>query len=85
MSCSLLKKRMKQIKQKYASDTRYLVGLSGGLDSRLAAHHAKKEGLDLTSFSISMPDSRENNIIKALAKHFDILNKSIWYALEPYE
>jgi len=79
----ILNDAMKRIKEKGKSST-YGVGLSGGLDSRLVAYYAIKNGLELTSFIVgkSKPHgfllSRDHDNAKNIARclgikhHFEI-------------
>lgn len=46
---SILNLSMKYIKEKYGN-VKYLVGISGGLDSRIIPHYALKNGLNLESY-----------------------------------
>ena len=55
--------------------------LSGGLDSSLisaiASDELKKEGKQLRTFSIGMPDSPDVHYAKIVAKHIDSIHTNI--------
>lgn len=49
---SIFSKTFKILKEKYSEKTRFGVGLSGGLDSRLIAHYAKKNKIKIVPYCI---------------------------------
>lgn len=51
---ALLYDAMQSIKKK-CGDVRYGIGISGGLDSRIISHYAKKCGMDIVGFNICVP------------------------------
>lgn len=51
---SILDNAMRYIRQT-CGDVKYGIGVSGGLDSRVIPHYAKKHGMDIVGFNICVP------------------------------
>jgi len=56
----------------FGARSRYCLGLSGGLDSRLVAHYFHAEGADLFGYSFGEPDADECQVAGTVADHFGI-------------
>ena len=70
----------KMLKEKYSEKTKFGVGLSGGLDSRLIAHYAKKYKLRLVPYCIGEKyyfypiKTNGYNVAKKIANYFNLTN-----------
>lgn len=76
--CDQAKKALKEIKQGYTFEILYqlrnnkcLIGLSGGVDSSLALHHAVKSGIKPIAFSLDTgwnDERADENVLKMVEK-----------------
>ena len=73
----ILDQAMKNIKET-CGDVKYGIGVSGGLDSRVIPHYAKKNGMDIVGFNVCVPKphgfllSQSCKNAKKIAKAFDM-------------
>ena len=83
-------KFFENIQNIYPPSTHFLLGLSGGLDSRLVLAYGLRHGLDIKGFIIGSkrPNklflSRDHASAYSLAKHFGIKPHNIRYDRTPY-
>jgi asparagine synthase (glutamine-hydrolysing) len=88
---SLFDRAMKQIKEKAGPEATYGLGLSGGLDSRLVAHYARKNGIIPKSFIIGQKRPRgtflsiDHASSRKLSKMFKLNHKEIEYNTDDYK
>jgi len=68
----LFDKAMRRIKGMFPNDTVFGLGLSGGMDSRLIAHYAKKNNMKLEPFIIGDPKSDAYFISQKIAKALEL-------------
>ncbi len=75
----LFDQSMKRIIKKHGENKTYGLGLSGGHDSRLVAHYAKKNKLNLKTFIFGENNSEAYDISKKLAKKLNVEHKELGY------
>ncbi len=87
----LLDDAMRQIKEKHGPNTTYGLGLSGGLDSRLVAYYAVKNGMNLKTYIIGEAKphklflSWDHTCAQKLAKHYNLPLYRVEYNCESFE
>ena len=86
----ILDKAMQRIKET-CGDVKYGLGVSGGLDSRVIPHYAKKHGMELVGFNICVPKphglllARSCKKAQQVAEAFDISYQNTYWNPETVE
>ena len=84
-------KTAKDIAGNHSKRAIYGIGISGGLDSRIAAHYAMEAGMHLQSFIIGQArphlilKSRDHKNAQQICRALDIPHKEVPFDSEPYE